>query len=64
MAIYTYGDIKLVKKVHLLLEDDIYKGLWEIVKARYTAPVRKLSIVANELLRKAIEEEKQKLGIN
>lgn len=63
MGLCIYGDDGMAKKVHVLLEDDVYKGLWQIVKAKYTSPVRKFHIVLNEILRKGIKEEKQKLGL-
>ena len=53
----------MARKVHVLLEDDVYEGIWDIVKAKYTSPVRKFHIVLNEILRKGIKEEKKRLGL-
>jgi len=49
------------KQVHLLLDEDVYRGIWEIVKRRYVNPVRKLHIVVNEALREYIEKHKEEL---
>jgi len=44
------------KKVHIVLEDDIYEQIWQIVKERYVSPVKKLHIIVNEALRQYIEK--------
>jgi len=44
------------KKVHVILDDDVYEQIWEIVKRRYVSPVKKLHIVINEALREYIEK--------
>lgn len=50
-----------MKKVHLKLEDDVYEGIWKIVKKRYVSPVRKFHVVLNEALREYIENHKDEL---
>jgi len=50
-----------MRKVHIILEDDVYEGIWEIVKKRYISPIRKFHIVINEALREYIEKCKEEL---
>ena len=47
-----------MKKVHIKLEDDVYEGIWEIVKKRYVSPIRKFHVVVNESLHRYIELDK------
>jgi len=47
------------RKVHLLMEDEVFKSIWEIVKRRYVSPIRKFHIVVNEALREYIERHKE-----
>jgi len=49
------------KQVHLLLDEDVYTGIWEVVKSRYVNPVKKLHIVVNEALREYIEKHKNEI---
>jgi hypothetical protein len=44
-----------MKKIHIVIDDDIYVKLWEITKRRYISPVRKFHIVVNEALREYIQ---------
>lgn len=48
-----------MKKVHLMLEEDVYEGIWDIVKKRYVSPVKKFHVVVNEALREYIEKNKE-----
>jgi len=50
------------RKVHVLLEEEVFKGIWDIVKKRYVSPVRKFHIVVNEALKEYIEKHKEKGG--
>jgi len=50
-----------MRKVHVLLEDDVYKEIWEIVKRRFVSPIRKFHIVVNEALREYIEKQREEL---
>ena len=52
------GGDGIMKRVHLKLEDDVYEGIWEIVKKRYVSPIRKFHIVVNEALKEYIEKHK------
>jgi metal-responsive CopG/Arc/MetJ family transcriptional regulator len=45
-------------KIHLILEEDVYKHIWEIVKKRYVNPSRKFHVVVNEALKEYIERHK------
>jgi len=44
-----------MRKVHLLMEQELYDKLWDIVKKRFKVPVKKFHIVVNEALREYIE---------
>jgi hypothetical protein len=41
-----------------MLEEDVYEGIWNIVKKRFVSPVKKFHIVINEALREYIKEHK------
>lgn len=50
-----------MKKVHLILEEEVYEGIWAIVKKRYVSPIRKFHLVINEALKEYIERHKDEL---
>jgi len=50
-----------MKKIHILLEDDVYEGIWEIVKRRFTSPTRKFHIIVNEALREYLQKHREEL---
>ena len=50
-----------MKKVHVLLEDEVYEKIWKIVKKRYISPLKKYHIVINEALKEYLENHKQEL---
>jgi hypothetical protein len=50
-----------MKKVHMLLEDDVYEAMWAIVKNRFVSPVKKFHVVLNEALREYIEKHKDEI---
>jgi len=47
------------RKVHLLLEEEVFKGIWDIVKERYVSPIRKFHLVVNEALKEYIERHRE-----
>jgi hypothetical protein len=50
-----------MKKVHLILEDEVYEGIWAIVKTRYVSPIKKFHLVVNEALKEYIRKHKDEL---
>lgn len=58
---YTpYGDLDM-KRVHIILSDEVYEGIWNIVKKRYVSPIRKFQLVVNEALMEFIEKHKDEV---
>jgi len=51
-----------LQMIHTRLKNEIFEGIWAIVKKRYVSPIKKFHIVVNEALREYIEEHKQELG--
>jgi len=47
------------RKVHLLMEDEVFKKIWDIVKRRYVSPIRKFHLVVNEALKEYIERHEK-----
>jgi len=47
---------KRKKHVHVLIEEDLYYKLWEIVKRRYAVPLKKFHEVLNEAIREYVEK--------
>jgi len=45
--------------VHTKLEDDVYEGIWEIVKKRFVSPLQKFHVIVNEALREYIEKHRE-----
>jgi len=50
-----------MKKIHILLEDDVYRGIWEIVKRRFTSPTRKYHRTINEALREYMQKHREEI---
>jgi hypothetical protein len=50
------GEKPKYRLVHVKIEEELYRKLWDIVKKRYTMPIKKLHLVLNEALRKGIEQ--------
>lgn len=44
------------KKVHVLIESQLYKKLWEIASKRFDRPGRKVYLILNEALREYVEK--------
>jgi len=55
------GDNMGKKDIHLYLDEDVYRIMWEIVKRRYVNPVKKFHVVVNEALREYIEKHKSEV---
>jgi hypothetical protein len=49
-------------KVHVIVERELYRGIWEIVKKRYESPTRKFHIIINEALREYLENHRHELS--
>jgi len=47
--------------IHTKLDDDVYDGIWKIVKKRYVSPLGKFHLVVNEALREYLREHKHEL---
>jgi hypothetical protein len=50
-----------MKRVHIILSDEVYEGIWNIVKKRYVSPIRKFQLVVNEALMEFIEKHKDEV---
>jgi hypothetical protein len=49
------------KKIHIVVDEDIYAQLWEIAKRRYINPTGKLHIVIDEAFREYIKNHQHEL---
>jgi len=47
---------KKMIKVHVMIEEELYKKLWELAVRRFTAPSKKLHIILNEAIREYVEK--------
>jgi len=52
-----------LKRVHLMIDEELYHKVWEIVKRRFPVPTKKLHIVVNEALREYIERHGEEYGV-
>lgn len=43
-------------KVHIKIDRDVYIKLWELIKAKYPIPYKKLHIEVNNALREYVEK--------
>jgi hypothetical protein len=50
-----------MKKIHILIDEEIYAQLWEIVKGRYINPTKKLHIVIDEAFREYIKNHQHEI---
>lgn len=46
----------LKKKIHVLVNADVYKKLWIITSKRFDSPARKVHIVINEALKEYVDK--------
>jgi ABC-type branched-subunit amino acid transport system substrate-binding protein len=49
------------KKMHIVVDEDIYAQLWEIAKRRYINPTGKLHIVIDEAFREYIKNHQHEI---
>jgi len=50
-----------LQMVHTRIHDQIFEGIWTIVKRRYVSPIKKFHISLNEALAEYIERHKEEL---
>jgi len=46
-------------KVHILVERELYEGLWDITRKRFKIPWKRLHVIINEAFREYIERHKE-----
>lgn len=50
------GEEKQYKKVHAIIETELYKKLWELASRRFDRPGRKLYLILNEAIQEYVEK--------
>jgi len=49
------GEAVNYKKIHVLVDSELYKKLWEIASRRFDRPGRKVYLILNEAIREYVE---------
>ena len=50
-----------LKVVHTHMEEELWRGLWEVTKRRFVCPTRKFHVVLNEAIREYLERHREEL---